>query len=318
MRPTSPPQHAAALAGGLPALEQVREELWSVALPTGFPPPHVAYTLSYLIRDAHGDVHLIDTCADTEQAWQVLTGALAAIGSTVDRVASVTVTHLHLDHLGMAGRLRAASGAPVALGRVDQESLDATAAPRDRAEEWGVPPERRAELAAGPLPLSGFRADRMLDDGQQLPIPGHEVVVVHTPGHTSGHLALSLPQQGALITGDHLLPEIFPGIGLDDRDDRNPIGDYLASLTRMLQFADAEALPAHGYRFERIAERVAETAAHHRRRTAEVAAARAARPGASVWELASQLSWTLGWHGLRDGNLRSALRQTAWHAELAG
>ena len=317
MRPTSSRQYETARAGGFPELEQVREELWSAALPTGFPAPHVPYTLAHLIRDAHGDVHLIDTSADTDDAWQALTAALAAIGSSLERVASVTITHLHLDHLGMAQRVRAASGAPVILSRADQESLDAAAVPADRAEEWGVPQHRRAELVPGPQPLAGFRADRVLDDGMLLEIPGRQVVVVHTPGHTAGHLAFSLPGEGVLLSGDHLLPDIFPGIGLDGRDDRNPIGDYLGSLDRMLEFSDCEVLPAHGYRFEGLAARVAETAAHHRRRTEEVSATLAAHPELGVWELASRLSWTLGWEQLRGGNLHSALRQTHWHAELS-
>ncbi|MBN9631731.1 MAG: hypothetical protein J0I18_14135, partial [Actinobacteria bacterium] len=59
-------------------------------------------------------------------------------------------------------------------------------------------------------------------------------------------------------------------------------------------------------------ERCAALAAHHRRRTDDVAAS----SGATVWEVASGLTWTAGWDALAGFTLLSALRQTAQHLEL--
>jgi glyoxylase-like metal-dependent hydrolase (beta-lactamase superfamily II) len=318
MRVTSQAQYEATQGGAIPPLERVREGIWSVALPTLFPAPHVPYTLCTLVQDAVGAFHLIDTGADNEDAWRAIEDALTAIGGSVADIASVTVTHLHLDHLGLAARVREASGAPVALGRIEQDTISAAPGEVDLTVAWAVPDDRRAELAADPRPQAEpFTADVLLDDGDLLPIPGQKLKVVLTPGHTSGHIAVRMPEERILMSGDHLLPHIFPGIGLDRRDDGNPIRDYYASLDRILAFDGDEVLPAHGYRFEGLAQRVGETAAHHRTRTNEAAKHLVAQPELSVWELASRLTWTLGWDGLRDGNLRSALAQTAWHRELA-
>jgi glyoxylase-like metal-dependent hydrolase (beta-lactamase superfamily II) len=45
--------------------------------------------------------------------------------------------------------------------------------------------------------------DTLLQDGDELPVLGG-LRIVHTPGHTAGHIALHLPQLGVLIAGDAL------------------------------------------------------------------------------------------------------------------
>ena len=120
------------------------------------------------------------------------------------------------------------------------------------------------------------------------------------------------------MTGDTLLAEINPGIGLSFHVEGNPIRDYLATLERLARdFAHRTGLPGHGPDLHDLPSRCAELAAHHRARSAEVVAVLARHPDATVDEIAPQLTWTGGWESLRDVSLRSALRQTAWHRELA-
>ena len=129
--------------------------------------------------------------------------------------------------------------------------------------------------------------------------PGLAIEVLHTPGHTTGSICLRLPEERLLLTGDHVLPAIHPGLGLGGSSDRNPVAEYLDSLGRVVGHDDHEVLPGHNYRFTGLAERAAATAAHHRRRTDEVAAALERTPDASVFEVASVLTWTAGWQRLR-------------------
>ena len=56
--------------------------------------------------------------------------------------------------------------------------------------------------------------DRLINDGDPVPVPGRDVRAVWTPGHTPGHLCLHDAAAGVLLTGDHLLPRISPNIGV--------------------------------------------------------------------------------------------------------
>lgn len=316
MHVTSSAQFDAAGGRGTPDLELVRDGLYCYGLPQPGTLPH--YALSYLLLDADGAVHIVDAGWDSDENWHRFTETLSALDRSVTDVASVTVTHLHPDHLGMAARIRAASGAPVALHQTEQDGIRELAAPvveRDvdaRLDSWGVPADRRPELLEAFRSRSGwttFTADRLLDDGELLDIPGHSLRVLHTPGHTSGHLALVDEPNEVVFLGDLLLPNQFPGIGLGGTPVGNPIDDYVASLVTVAAFDRFEALPGHGYRFRGIAERCAETAAHHERRTAEVSAAHSS----GVWDVASELTWTAGWENLGGLALLSALSQTDLH-----
>jgi glyoxylase-like metal-dependent hydrolase (beta-lactamase superfamily II) len=279
-------------------------------LPAG-PPPN---SFCYVIEDAAGDVHLIDPGSDLDSNWALLAGALHAVGSSVDRVASITATHLHPDHLGLAERVRAASGARVLMHAAEQETLDWVVAhgpivPDYRA--WGVPADQLDTLIgiASHRHTAALTADALIADGDVLPIPGREIRVLHTPGHTAGHVVLRDVESALIFTGDHVLPEIFPGIGLGGQTP-DPLGDYVDSLARVELFDDHEVCPGHGHRFLGLAQRCAQSRAHQLSRSDEVARILTAAPDASVWEVAKQVSWTDGWEGLRSFRLAAALAQT--------
>lgn len=321
MQPTSTAQWEAHSGGRLPALEKVSASTWSLALP--IPAGRIKYTLTYLLLDRDGRVHVIDPGWDSTSNWDHLSAAVEIIGTGRPDVASVTVTHSHPDHLGMAARVRERTGAPIALHRLEQAALDgARSGLRPFGEpdldRWDVPVERRAEILqvsddAGSLPE--FTADILLDDGEMLHIPGRDVQVIHTPGHTAGHICLRDRVENLLFVGDHLLPTSFPGIGIGHAADARALTDYLESLERIGMLVDHEVCPGHGFRFTGIAERGAETAAHHERRSAEVRAVLDRTPTASVWDVASELTWTAGWHRLADFYLASALRQAEMHIQ---
>ncbi len=251
---------------------------------------------------------------------------MASVGGGLDRVASATVTHLHPDHLGLASRLRKATGARIAMHREEAAALAAmfesepTEESRTRMlDDWGVPAERRDDL-----PAAGARTrasapvtiDVLLEHDDPLSVPGRELRVIATPGHTTGHICLRDVGERLDFTGDHVLPQLNPGIGLGGPTDGNPLTDYLASLDRVAVFDDHEALPAHGHRFDGLASRCGTIARHHLGRAAEVSAIVADDGGLSVWETASRIRWSAGWTNLHGVRLQSALSQTAMHLDF--
>ena len=105
------------------------------------------------------------------------------------RVKQIVITHAHIDHVGGAMKLRAATGAPILLNQNDYallKMLDVQAA-------WiGVPTPDRVEI------------DRSVTTGETVAAGAHSATVLHTPGHTDGSICLYFSAEKKLIAGDTL------------------------------------------------------------------------------------------------------------------
>jgi glyoxylase-like metal-dependent hydrolase (beta-lactamase superfamily II) len=315
-------QRHAWLENLLPPVEQVRPGLWSI--PVLWPRSVLRYTLSYLV-DGRGGPALIDTGWPTEQGWSALADGITQTGHDIAELKYVLVTHAHPDHLGMAGRVREASGALVGMHPAESATLLRRAEPqawRLGLADWlrarGAPDDQAAEITGLIAGAVGFharlaRADFDVEDGS-LPLgTGTALRAVWTPGHTPGHLCFYDEQRDVLLTGDHVLPRITPHIGLAPGSEGDPLGDYQASLRALAKYDPAEVLPAHEYRFADLGARLEALLAHHRTRLAEIEHAVAADPGLSTWTVSEALTWSRGWEQTRGVSRHSAVSETWAH-----
>jgi glyoxylase-like metal-dependent hydrolase (beta-lactamase superfamily II) len=149
---------------------------------------------SFAFRDDDGTVTLVD--AGLRSARRRLLAALSAIGAEPEQVRRVVVTHAHGDHAGGLARVVEATGAEVSTHERDAIYLREGRVPqRDRSA--------RGRRLAGFL-VRGFAkvtVGEEFRDGTVLPVAGG-LRVVHTPGHTPGHVSLLHQPTGVLITGD--------------------------------------------------------------------------------------------------------------------
>lgn len=326
MQPTSVNQAEALRNGKLPVIEEVRPGIYAIALDMpGMWPPY-AFIYAILAEDSR-DVHLIDAGLGTDNNWAALGHVLELLARSIDDVTSVTVTHLHRDHLGLAARIRTKTGATVRMHRREAEAIDRRAKlgveedPYAAVARWGVPEADRPVLLsvatrtadAGGADKAAVTIDEKLEDGDVLQLGAYEARVIHTPGHTTGHLCLAIESENIVFTGDHVLPVITPGIALGGERSADPLGEYYASLDKLAEFADAEALPGHGFRFAPLGARCTEIREHHDTRTREVAAILAEDPCTPIWEIASRITWSYGWENLTGVSLLSALAQVEMH-----
>jgi glyoxylase-like metal-dependent hydrolase (beta-lactamase superfamily II) len=305
----------------LPPVEEVRPGLWSMPVP--IPESPLRYTLSYAFVTDRGVV-IVDPGWDSAEGRAALTVGLASAGAVLRDVVGVVVTHVHIDHHGLSGWLQEVAGAWVAMHPLEARTLPArlwktTMVPDDRIwlRESGVPEQDLEGLLIDPARTADLlrmtEPDRLLSDGDRVPVPGHDLRAVWTPGHTPGHLCLHDAEAGVLLTGDHLLPRISPNIGVRRGVEGDPLKDYLASLATMSDFADVEALPAHEYRFRDVPGRAAELIAHHDDRSAELLAVVARLGTATAWTIAAELTWSRGWAALHGFLRRMALAETIAH-----
>jgi len=166
---------------------------------------------------------------------------LAAAGLEPAAVRRVIITHHHIDHVGGLADLAAATGAEVWAHRDDAPTIEGAVA------RPGLPPERvAAMLESVPEEQRAAAAQRMRAMREVTPVPvdlrlvgGEEldvlggVRVLHTPGHTAGHLSLLLPALSLLIAGDLMR--------LEDGAIRESPSGYAADADQSLASARAAA-----------------------------------------------------------------------------
>ena len=308
----------------MPPVEQLDQDLWSIPVP--IPENPLRYVSAYAFGTGPGLV-LIDAGWGSEPSWRSLLAGLGSIGAGIGDVRGVLLTHMHYDHVGLAGRIRQASGAWIAMHPADHSVLARTDYRRAEVavtleaeflRDLGASPAEAAAAVGTAAEWEKFttiaRPDRLLTDGELADVPGWKLRAVHTPGHTPGHLCFADERSRRLFSGDHVLPRITPNISVQRGAPPDPLGDYLDSLARTRDLDVDEVLPAHEWRFRGLAERIDTIAAHHERRLAELLAAIRRRPGSTPWQLAGELTWSRPWEQY-SGQMRIfAVTETAAHA----
>ena len=323
---TGTAQRQAWREGVLPAVERVRDGLWSVPVP--IPNNPLRYVLVHLLELDDG-VAVVDTGWNTEEAWTALVDGLGVAGYAVADVRAALITHIHPDHYGLAGRLREASGAWVALhpadaallpGRYGAGTAEVIGQMRRLLTDSGVPAEIVAELSEASMGVREFvsqgEPDVLLEHGRPVDLRGWDLVPLHTPGHSPGHVCFHDRRRRVLLSGDHVLPRISPNVSVHAQQMGNPLADFLDSLRAVREVEVDEVLPAHEWRFAPLAARVDELVAHHRRRLDVVAAEVSAAPGATCWEVTTRLPWSRAWEEVRGHMRRAAVGETLAHLAL--
>jgi len=153
---------------------------------------------SFALVQDDGSVTLVDT--GLKRAPARIVAGLASIGKHPRDVTRIVLTHVHPDHAGGAAEMSRRTGAPVLVHGDDHGW-----ARSGRISGANDPSTRLGRLfaRAGDATIEAFEPGPALTDGQLLPVSGG-VRVVHTPGHSPGHISLLIESSGTLITGDAL------------------------------------------------------------------------------------------------------------------
>jgi glyoxylase-like metal-dependent hydrolase (beta-lactamase superfamily II) len=136
-------------------------------------------------------------------------GHLGRLGLGWKDIRRVIITHQDIDHIGGAAAVVKASNAEVLAHADDipyiqgERPLLKMDPKRIEAMIQALPTEQRDRVRDLFLHPPTVRVDRALADGETLHLRGG-IVVIHTPGHTPGHISLFLPADRLLISGDAL------------------------------------------------------------------------------------------------------------------
>jgi glyoxylase-like metal-dependent hydrolase (beta-lactamase superfamily II) len=220
---------------------------------------------TYLILPAAGsdELVLVDTGVRSDEAWEALGAGLASVGRRVEDITRVQLTHAHPDHFGQAARVARTAGCEVWAHELAQNAIDryAQETPPERLDRvraflcWLGVPEERAKKAFGPPGgtsiVEHVVPDVTFGDGDHIDIAGFPLEVLHTPGHCPEEVVFWNAESGAMLSGDHLLPDITPvclfDVPVEPGGERvRTLVQYMESLDKVERLRVRLLLPSHG------------------------------------------------------------------------
>lgn len=278
----------------------------------------------YVIRTPERNL-IIDTGFNRPECREALWAGIEELGLDLSKTA-VFLTHLHSDHIGLVNTL-ADRGVPVYMSAIDYDMYctlhsGVGFAPLEaRFQREGYPPE---ELALQNTSNQGrtFAPDRPfsvtpVQDEQSIPLGDVRITAIHTPGHTPGHMVLYLPEEQLLFSGDHVLFDITPNIGVWPNV-ADSLSNYISSLLKIRALPIRATFPAHRESGADVYKRIDQLIEHHGQRLDEIYQAVKAHPGATTYEIAGHITWSargLGWEQFPPHQKWFAMGETAAHLD---
>jgi glyoxylase-like metal-dependent hydrolase (beta-lactamase superfamily II) len=232
---------------------------------------------------------LIDGGFHSKEGLALVENALREKGVRLSDIKRVLLTHGHLDHVGLAGRIQHSSGAEVYIHPRDTDKCiwnietyaEKKKAPFLRFFREGGLPENIVESISSQMDArfqSFFPGDFAVEDlemDKKIAFDTFTLEVIHCPGHTRGSVCFFDRENKRFFSGDHLLEKITsnPVVELEARENGNgykSLSNYLNSLEVTAHLDIAQILPGHGSPFRGHRKRIQEIKKHHRSRRDEV------------------------------------------------
>ncbi|MDW8083879.1 MAG: MBL fold metallo-hydrolase [Candidatus Caldarchaeum sp.] len=197
------------------------------------------------------------------------------------------MTHLHVDHAGGASKIKEQTKSEILYHENELKALKYAL----QAGDWLPNIFDVGDMAAFNMALGFIR---------NLPEPDHAISdqtsigrwkVIHTPGHTPGHIILT--DGSTAITGDLILMDDTSNIAYVPLTGYHPLSSYLESVVYVASLKVDLFLPSHGEVFTECRQRISEIFSHHYQRLSQTAQA-LAQGDTTPSLIAERISWSSG------------------------
>jgi glyoxylase-like metal-dependent hydrolase (beta-lactamase superfamily II) len=233
-----------------------------------------------------GPITLVDTGPKFPGSFETLRAEFHRNGRDLTDIERIVFTHGHVDHFGLAARIREETGRPVPCF-VHSEDAWRVAAETCQEEMFDEAGERLMALVDMPLEEVAKVRERFslfamlcdpvpdakpMEEGDVFEGDDYHLRVIHTPGHTPGTCCLYETTRKILYSGDHIIKHITPNPLFEIRKDilRDPdyrsLKAYIRSLEKLKGMDVRYVFSGHGEFIEDLPGLISSYREHHRER----------------------------------------------------
>lgn len=209
---------------------------------------------------------LIDSGLGDLKSIELISSKLNRIGKNIKDISTIVNTHEHIEHFGGDRKIQEISGASVAASSIAAPIIENSQKINRQLKNYlkHFEPELADELNYSidyDLKIEESKVDTFLEDGDIIDTGSVKLRVIHTPGHTLGHICLYCEERKALFTGDHIISKGSTFVGYDYREiatqrivnvfnkrymEPDNLSLYIESLQKLLSLDMDIILPSHG------------------------------------------------------------------------
>ena len=228
--------------------EQLEDDLVVITADNASPMTFTG-TRSYILGT--DNLIVIDPGPDSSQHFNFI---MEYIGQR--KVTDIILTHSHIDHSPLSRRLKKETGASIiGFGSADEARtsfMKRLSSSLDLGGEEGID--------------KGLVLDEKVHDKQILERNNYSIEVIHTPGHLSNHICLSVKEKNALFSGDHVMGWATTLISPPDGD----LGSFMRSLEKLSERDELIYYPGHGKPLREAKKMVLAQIAHRQDRESQI------------------------------------------------
>lgn len=247
-------------------LTKVTDDISSLAIELKY---EKGYVNCYLFKGKNGYT-VLDTGVNTKDGkdqWE----QILATGIVIEKI---VLTHVHQDHIGLAKWFREKIGVPIIVSDIGYTEMQKYTVSNflerfaDLIGKYGAP-NNFVQMIHDPS-IYEFIPDGFFSDGDTMLLGDEEYKAILTPGHAPDQFCFYNRDRKIMMTGDHIIQEFPPVIGLWTGEEANPLADYFLALDKIQNYDVELALSSHGSLIPDFRGRVQEIKVRHEMRLEEV------------------------------------------------
>ncbi|MFX1575331.1 MAG: MBL fold metallo-hydrolase [Promethearchaeota archaeon] len=252
--------------------------------------------ISLYLFDIKDNLVLIDAGHSMQYWKKAFYKALNELNINFENIDYCIITHEHPDHTGLVTDLKRANPevkiclhkiahelAKLRLDLYSKDNLEKMAKARgELLIRYGLDKKELdfiiQRFSTGSTRFGYIEPDVLLNDNDRI-IDG-ELQIIHSPGHSVGHICVYYPKKGIIFSGDHILSKITPHLGTltipgaiefnKKNNYENILEHYLRSLDRIDKLNSKIILPGHEQIIYDPHKRITALKNHHQNRLYEI------------------------------------------------